>query len=55
MGLDHALAQGSLVFSLLADTSTEDIDYVIASFGPIIDRLRAMSPTYTAFLKESLP
>ena len=55
MGLDHALAQGSLVFSLLADTTAEDIDYVIASLGPIIDRLRAMSPTYTEFLKESLP
>ncbi len=55
MGLDHELAQGSLVFSLLADTTAEDIDYVIASLGPIIDRLRAMSPTYTTFLKESLP
>jgi cysteine desulfurase len=55
MGLDHELAQGSLVFSLLADTTTEDIDYVIASLGPVIDRLRKMSPTYTAFLKERLP
>jgi cysteine desulfurase len=55
MGLDHELAQGSLVFSLLAETTAEDIDYVIASLGPVIDRLRKMSPTYTAFLKESLP
>jgi cysteine desulfurase len=55
MGLDHALAQGSIVFSLLAETTSEDIDYVIASLGPIIDRLRMMSPTYTEFLKESLP
>jgi len=53
MGLDHALAQGSIVFSLLAETTAEDIDYVIASLGPIIDRLRTMSPTYTEFLKES--
>jgi cysteine desulfurase len=52
MGLDHALAQGSLVFSIPEDTSAEDIEGVIASFGPIIDRLRAMSPTYTRFLKE---
>jgi cysteine desulfurase len=55
MGIDHELAQGSLVFSLLADTTADDIDYVIASLGPVIDRLRKMSPTYTAFLKESLP
>lgn len=52
MGLDHALAQGSLVFSLLEGTTAEEIDAVIAAFGPIIDRLRKMSPTYTAFLKE---
>jgi cysteine desulfurase len=55
MGLDHELAQGSLVFSLLADTTAEDVDYAIASLGPVIDRLRTMSPTYTAFLKESRP
>ena len=52
MGLDHALAQGSLVFSLLESTSAEDIEAVLAAFGPIIDRLRRMSPTYTEFLKE---
>ena len=52
MGLDHALAQGSLVFSLLEGTTAEEIDSVIAAFGPIIDRLRKMSPTYTEFLKE---
>ena len=52
MGLDHALAQGSLVFSLLEGTSAGDIEAVIAAFGPIIERLRKMSPTYTEFLKE---
>ena len=52
MGLDHALAQGSLVFSLLEGTTAEEIDSVIAAFGPIIDRLRKMSPLYTQYLKE---
>jgi len=52
MGLDHALAQGSLVFSLLESTTAEEIETVIAAFGPIIERLRKMSPTYTEFLKE---
>jgi cysteine desulfurase len=52
MGLDHALAQGSLVFSLLEGTAHEDIDYVLEVFPPIIDRLRRMSPLYTKYLEE---
>ena len=53
MGLDHATAQGSVVFSLLEGTTAEDIDIVIESFPPIIERLRKMSPLYTAYLKEN--
>jgi cysteine desulfurase len=53
MGLDHATAQGSVVFSLLDDTTAEDIDDVIESFPPIIERLRKMSPLYTEYLKEN--
>jgi cysteine desulfurase len=53
MGLDHATAQGSVVFSLLEDTTAEDIDGVLSAFPPIIDRLRSMSPLYTTFLKEN--
>ncbi|OGD19858.1 MAG: cysteine desulfurase NifS [Candidatus Aminicenantes bacterium RBG_16_63_16] len=52
MGLDHALAQGSLVFSLVEGTTAADIDYVLEVFPPIIDRLRRMSPLYTKFLEE---
>jgi len=52
MGLDHATAQGSLVFSLIEDNSAEDIDYLLEVFPPIIDRLRKMSPLYTEYLKE---
>ena len=52
MGIDHALAQGSLVFSLPETTSTGDIDYVLESFPPIIDKLRRMSPLYTKYLEE---
>jgi cysteine desulfurase len=55
MGLDHALAQGSLVFSLLETTAREDIDYVLEVFPPIIDRLRRMSPLYTKYLEEKEP
>jgi len=55
MGLDHALAQGSLVFSLLETTAREDIDHVLDVFPPIIDKLRRMSPLYTKYLEEKEP
>ncbi len=52
MGLDHALAQGSLVFSLIEETTSKDIDYLLEVFPPIIERLRKMSPLYTQYLEE---
>ncbi len=53
MGIDHALAQGSLVFSLIESATGKDIDYLLDVFPPIIERLRKMSPLYTKFLEES--
>ena len=53
MGIDHALAQGSLVFSLIDPNTGEDIDYLLDVFPPIIERLRKMSPLYTKFLEEN--
>jgi cysteine desulfurase len=52
MGIDHALAQGSLVFSLIEETTSKDIDYLLEVFPPIIERLRKMSPLYTQYLEE---
>jgi cysteine desulfurase len=52
MGIDHALAQSSLVFSLIDSITTVDIDYLLEVFPPIIERLRKMSPLYTQFLEE---
>jgi len=52
MGLDHATAQGSLVFSLIGTTTGEDVDYLLDVFPPVVERLRRMSPLYTQFLKE---
>jgi len=46
MGVDHATAQGSLLFSLGRETQEEDIDYVLAEMPPVIKRLRMMSPIY---------
>jgi cysteine desulfurase len=53
MGLNHAAANGSIVFSLLEETTAADIEYLLDVFPPIIDRLRKMSPLYTEFLKEN--
>jgi cysteine desulfurase len=52
MGFDHATAQGSLVFSLIDGTTGADVDTLLDVFPPIVERLRAMSPLYTQFLKE---
>jgi len=52
MGIDHALAQGSIVFSLIDDNCQQDIDYILKVFPPIIERLRKMSPLYTQYLEE---
>ncbi len=53
MGLNHELAQGSLLFSLGKDNTQKDMDYVLDVMPPIVDRLRQMSPLYSKFLKES--
>jgi cysteine desulfurase len=52
MGLDHALAQGSLVFSLIDGTGRGDVEYLLDAFPPVVERLRKMSPLYTQYLKE---
>jgi len=44
MGLDHQQAQGSIRMTLGRTTVQEDIDYVLAKCGPIVERLRSMSP-----------
>ncbi len=46
MGVDHAMAQGSILFSLGRETTEEEIDYVLAEMPPIVERLRMMSPIY---------
>ena len=41
IGLDHALAQGNLILSLGKDNTEEEIDYVIETFGGIVEKLRS--------------
>ncbi len=52
MDVDIALAQGSLVFSLIESLTDKDIDHFLEVFPRIIDRLRKMSPLYTEYLEE---
>jgi cysteine desulfurase len=51
MGLSHEIAQGSILFTLGIDNIKEDIDYVLETMPPIVDRLRQMSPLYAKFSK----
>ena len=51
MGIPHALAQGSILFSLGTDNTPEDIDYALEVLPSIVDRLRQMSPLYAKFIK----
>lgn len=46
MGIDAGDAQGSIRFSLGRDNTKEDMDCVIKTLPPIIQRLRDMSPLY---------
>jgi cysteine desulfurase len=47
MGIEPALANGSLLLTLGRDSTMEDVDYVMEVFPPIVDRLRQMSPLYS--------
>jgi len=51
LGIDYALAQGSIVFTLGKDNEDFDIDTLITKLPPIVDRLRQMSPLYAKFKK----
>jgi cysteine desulfurase len=46
IGLEAALAQGSLVFTLGESSAIKDVDYVAGALPPIVERLRQMSPLY---------
>ena len=52
MGLDHATAHGSLRLTLSHDTTAEEIDYVLETLPPIVERLRSMSPLWQAAHSE---
>lgn len=53
MGLSHAVAQGSLLMSLGNENDSEDVDYVVETLPPIVERLRQMSPLYAKYVKKA--
>jgi cysteine desulfurase len=53
IGLPHEIAHGSLRLTLGADTTREDIDFVVEKVKTIVERLRSMSPLYEDFVRKS--
>lgn len=48
IGLPHEIAHGSLRISYGDDNTDEDVDYILETIPPIVERLREMSPLYEA-------
>ena len=53
IGLPHEIAHGSLRLTLSAETTKEDIDYVVDCLKEIVTNLRNMSPLYEDFVKKN--
>lgn len=51
-GLEHVLAQGSMVVSMGIDNTSDDVEYFMEVLPPIVERLRNMSPLYAKYLQE---
>ncbi len=51
LGLSHEIAQGSILFTLGLDNTKVDIEYVLETMPPVVDRLRKMSPLYDKYVK----
>ncbi|MGI5967255.1 MULTISPECIES: cysteine desulfurase NifS [Anaerotruncus] len=51
IGLSHEVAHGSLRISITDWNNDADIDHIIESVPPIIERLRAMSPMWEHMMK----
>ena len=52
MGVPHEKAHGSLRLSITHETTDEDVDYIIETLPPIVQRLRDMSPLWEEIAKS---
>lgn len=48
MGVEEGAAHGSIRFSFGAENTNEEVDYVVDNLKEIVDKLRKMSPLYSA-------
>ncbi|MCX7731852.1 MAG: cysteine desulfurase [candidate division WOR-3 bacterium] len=55
LGIDHAVAQSSLLLTLGKDNTDEDIDYFLDRLPSIVSRLRSISPLYARYLRGENP
>ena len=53
IGLPHEIAHGSLRLTLGYETTKEEIDSTVEAIREIVDKLRAMSPLYDDFCRNS--
>lgn len=53
IGLPHEIAHGSLRLTLGYETTKEEIDRTVEAIREIVDKLRAMSPLYDDFCRNS--
>lgn len=52
MGVPHEKAHGSVRLSISHETTDEDIDYILETLPPIIEKLRNMSPLWEEVVKS---
>jgi cysteine desulfurase len=52
IGLPHEIAHGSLRLTLGESNTEDEIDYVLETLPPIVERLRTMSPLYANYLRS---
>ncbi len=46
IGVSHAIANGTILFTLGIDNTEDDVKFLGEKLPPIVERLRAMSPLY---------
>ena len=51
IGVPHEKAHGSIRLSISHETTDEDVDYILETLPPIIERLRELSPLWEDHLK----
>jgi len=55
LGLPPARARASILLSLGADNTDDDVEYFLETFPKIVAKLRALSPTWAEFEKSTNP